>query len=221
MLVAAAFVPAAPLLLPALGGGPAELRSACRQAVGVLGGVDRIVVLGAGRPGGWRTGSVDATGWGAPGEPSADPLPLPLAVGSSLLGARPHELLAVPGPAELLDRQRRTGVLVVADGTAKRTEKAPGHFDLRAEGFDQAVESAVCEGDPAALAALDEALAGQLLVDGLAAWRACAELAEREVVLGGGAPHGWAGEVIYAAAPFGVGYLVATWLPGAADLAPA
>ena len=47
--------------------------------------------------------------------------------------------------------------VVVADGTAKRTEKAPGHFDPRAESFDDSVDAALRNGDPDGLLALDEA----------------------------------------------------------------
>jgi hypothetical protein len=90
--------------------------------------------------------------------------------------------------------------LVVADGTAKRTLKAPGHLDERAEAFDHAVAQAIDRGDADALLALDEDLAAQLWVQGLPALRAAARL-----------PGPWRGEVTYAQAPFGVGYVVGTW----------
>jgi hypothetical protein len=218
MLVALAFVPSAPLLLPALGGGPDDLRSACRQAISVLDDVERLVVVGAAPRTGRCAGTVDATGWGAPGAPAADPLPLALAVGAGLLGDRPAELYGVadgtaPG---LVEGERRTGLLVVGDGTAKRTEKAPGHFDPRAAELDERVVKAVAAGDLTALRELDAALADELWVGGRQAWAAAAAAAQAEVRPGGAAPGGWTGEVSYAAAPYGVGYLVATWLP--ADL---
>ena len=56
-------------------------------------------------------------------------------------------------------------------------------------------------GAPSALGALDEHLAEELWAGGTAAWRAVAALA--------GA---WRGEVLYADAPYGVGYAVATWV---------
>ena len=56
------------------------------------------------------------------------------------------------------------GALVVANGTAKRTEKAPGHFDDRAAGFDDTVERALRLGDMAPLRDLDAGLADQLWV---------------------------------------------------------
>jgi hypothetical protein len=212
MLVAVAFVPSAPLLLPALGGGPSDLRSACAQALSALDGADEVVVVGHAEPTGWRSGTVDATPWGAPGPPSTDPLPLPLAVGSSLLGARPHRLLAVDGGA--VATTGSTGLLVVGDGSARRTEKAPGHLDLRAEPFDEAVVAAVRDADPDGLDALDPDLAQQLLVGGLPAWRTAAATARLQ------GPGAWAGELLYAGAPFGVGYLVATWLPRPGMLSP-
>jgi hypothetical protein len=193
--VRVAFVPSAPLLLPALGAGPADLRSACQQAIAVLG--HDVVVLGGATPAGWRTGSVDATPFGAPGAPAADPLPLPLAVGSALLGERPHRLLAVDGSAVALPPD--ADLLVVGDGTAMRTEKAPGHLDPRAAAYDQAVVDALRGGS---LPDLDVGLGRELLVGGLEVWRTVAASVAR----------GFTGEVLYAAAPYGVGYVVATWI---------
>jgi len=200
-LHALAFVPSPPLLLSALGGGPEELRSACSQAISVLDGATQVVIVGAAPQDGWVTGTVDATPWGARGPSSPDPLPLSLAVGVTLLGdGRPYGVHR-GGLPELPDG---TGLLVVGDGTAKRTEKAPGHFDPRAEAFDLAVESALAAGDPAALLALDEALAEDLLVGGLAAWRAVARALQGSR---------WDGRVLLAQAPYGVGYVVASWTP--------
>jgi len=190
-----AFVPSAPFLL--LDAGPADLRAAIDAALASLHG--EVVVVGASPEPGWVEGSVDLTPYGVPGEQAKDPLPLALAVGSHVLGDRPHRLWGVPsGP--LPDAE---ALLVVADGSAKRTIKAPGHFDERAEAFDAAVAAALRAGDPAALGALDAHLAGELWVGGLAAWTAVAGL---------GGP--WHAELSYADAPHGVGYVVATWARG-------
>jgi hypothetical protein len=54
------------------------------------------------------------------------------------------------------------GMLVVANGSATRTEKAPGHLDERAAAFDAAIGRALAEGDQAALGAIDPALAEEL-----------------------------------------------------------
>lgn len=229
-----AFLPSAPFLLPGLGGGPKDLRFACLQAISTLDGP--VTVLGAATTDGPIRGSVDATPWGARGRPTADALPLALAVGASLLEGREHTLVGIAprsgvttgtaptavtgvatverGPrsepqlaaAEIGDAAGDlvlTGsVLVVADGTATRTEKAPGHFDARAEPFDVQVEKALAAGDPEALLALDPALAAELWVGGLATWQAAARALQG---------HRWRGEVLWSGAPFGVYYAVATW----------
>jgi hypothetical protein len=187
-----AVVPSAPLLL--LGGAPPDLSAAVAKAVDHLEG--EVVVVGAAPTPGWWQGTVDLTPYGVRGTPSADPLPLSLAVGATLLGDRPHRLWGVPS-GELPEA---ASYLVVTDGTAKRTLKAPGHFDERAEAFDAALTAALEAGDPAGLLSLDEGLAGELWVQGLPALRAVAELAGP-----------WRAELLYAGAPFGVGYVVATW----------
>ncbi|HEY1133565.1 MAG TPA: hypothetical protein VGE77_03245 [Nocardioides sp.] len=102
-----------------------------------------------------------------------------------------------------------TGLLVLANGTATRTEKAPGHLDERAEAFDARVGAALAAADGAALAALDTDLAtalwaevgplttlGRLLVEGL-----------------GSGPNGWRAAVTYEDAPFGVQYWVVRFTP--------
>lgn len=59
-------------------------------------------------------------------------------------------------------RGHAPGLLVVANGSATRTEKAPGHLDERAAAFDAAIGTALAAGDPAALGAIDLALAEEL-----------------------------------------------------------
>lgn len=199
MTVAAlAFIPSPPFLLADLGGRRSPLTSTCQQAISVLDGLP-VVVLGAGPAPGWSTGSIDATPWGARGVPALDPLPLSLAVGSTLLGERPHRLLAAGSSVALGDE---VGLLVVGDGSARRTEKAPGHLDPRAAGFDASIAAVLASGDPARLAGLDESLGEELLVGGLGAWRAAAEHAGGRL---------WEATVLLDDAPHGVGYFVATW----------
>ncbi len=69
------------------------------------------------------------------------------------------------------------GLLVMGDGSARRTEKAPGWLDERAAGFDAAASAALAAGDPALLArgAICE-LGAQLLAAGAPAWRAASRL---------------------------------------------
>jgi aromatic ring-opening dioxygenase LigB subunit len=93
-------------------------------------------------------------------------------------------------------------LLVMGDASARRSQAAPGYYDPRAEAYDAAVATALRDADPEALLALDPALSRELLVAGLPAWRALAGAAR------GGS---WRGAVTYDAAPYGVGYVVATW----------
>jgi hypothetical protein len=102
--------------------------------------------------------------------------------------------------AYLLATVPRTGAepsyLVVGNGSAKRTEKAPGHFDERAEGFDAALGASLRAGHPAA----DLGLARELWAD----VASIVELAELDDDLG-------PGQVDYGAAPYGVQYWVVRW----------
>jgi hypothetical protein len=107
-------------------------------------------------------------------------------------------LLAEVGAEEVTDEP--TGVLVVGNGSAKRTLKAPGHFDDRAEVFDDDLRRALLEPRPAALSALDERLAEEVWAD-VAAVRALGDLLTPAV----------RAEVVYDDAPFGVQYWVIRW----------
>lgn len=232
MLVAAAVCPHPPLLVPGVAAGATaetdDLRAACDAAVAVLLAAqpDLVVVVGAAD----RMGPFPAGAWGSlrayglddrdlgvvagDGEPT---LPLPLTLGRWLLdrarGAAGALLFGVAADAArdrcveigtaLADRAPRVGMLVMGDGTGRRTPK-PGYLDDRAEPFDASVSAALAAGDTDALAGLDVALAEDLLVQGRAAW---------QVLAGAAAGTAWRGEVTYDAAPYGVGYLVATWLP--------
>lgn len=92
-------------------------------------------------------------------------------------------------------------IVVSADGSATRTEKAPGFFDERAADFDKMIETALSQGDAGTLAGLDEDLAREVWCRGVTALRAMAELMPAPV----------AAAVTYADAPYGVAYWVATW----------
>ena len=67
-----------------------------------------------------------------------------------------------------------TALLVLGDGSARRSAAAPGYLDERAEPFDTVVEQALRDGDLPALAALDPDLARDLLAAGRPAWQALA-----------------------------------------------
>ena len=97
--------------------------------------------------------------------------------------------------------QGRVAVLVLGDGSARRGQKAPGHFDERASAVDDTIAAALAAGDPQPLTDLEPILADELLIAGRAAWQ----------VLAGAVP----GPPVEATAtmsdPFGVAYHVALW----------
>ena len=87
-------------------------------------------------------------------------------------------------------------MLVVGNGSARRTEKAPGHLDDRALGFDEALGAALRAGD----------LSGVDLSPAPALWAAVDGLAELGSLLGG-VP----AVVDYDDDPYGVKYWVMRW----------
>jgi hypothetical protein len=97
-----------------------------------------------------------------------------------------------------------TAVLVVGDGAATHTDKAPGHLDERAGPFDADVAKALAAGDPAGLLALDSGLATELHAIGRAPWQVLAGLAAAS-------GSRWDAQVLYSDAPYGVAYHVASW----------
>lgn len=205
MIVAVAGCPNPPLLLPGITGRPVaeveQLREACLNAVAELLAAEpsRVVVVGA----------------AAAGEPDK---PLSQLIGQLLLDAAgcrlPVERLVIAAdssPADCLAAGRelaagaeRTGLLVMADGSARRSLKAPGYLDSRAAEFDSAVEQCLRSGRLSELADLDPKLAAELLVAGRAAWQVLAGAVEN----GAGT-----GRLHYSDDPFGVWYPVMSWLP--------
>jgi hypothetical protein len=103
-------------------------------------------------------------------------------------------LVAAAGADVVVVEEEPSGVLVVGNGSAKRTEKAPGYLDERAERFDDELRAGLLAGTPAP----DPALAAELWAD--------VGVLDRLSGLVTGAP-----EVLYDAAPFGVQYWVMTW----------
>ncbi|WP_030692328.1 class III extradiol dioxygenase subunit B-like domain-containing protein [Streptomyces globisporus] len=145
------------------------------------------------------------------------PLPLSLAVGAWLLARAgwadaPIEGLGVAASTaadvcagtgrELAASAGRVALLVLGDGSACRTVKAPGYLDERAAGFDAEAARALGTADVAALLALDAGLASELKAAGRASWQVLAGAAE-------GA--GLDGRLLFEDAPYGVGYFVAAW----------
>jgi hypothetical protein len=97
------------------------------------------------------------------------------------------------------------GLLVVANGSARRSEKAPGHLDERAFAFDGLIAAALRDGEPARLSALDPGLAEQLWCFDAPVWCHLGELDPR--------PEGPV-VVDYDGDPFGVRYWVVRWTCG-------
>jgi hypothetical protein len=226
MIVAAACVPQAPLLIPGLTGGPVaeveDVRAAMRDAVDALvqHRPDEVVVVGA-APATAVYPPDDPTPAGrlapAPGRrPRSGALPVPLAVGRSALLAcsLPWILQGIDhrAPAgaccrlgrQIAARPARTALLVVADGSARRGEKAPGYVDSRAQDLDARIGYALDTADPEALLVLDTELCDDLLVAGRAAWQVMAGACEGT---------SWLARTLYGDDPFGVTYRVVTWAP--------
>jgi hypothetical protein len=109
--------------------------------------------------------------------------------------------------AHLLASATRTGdepsYLAVGNGSARRSEKAPGFLDERSFGFDAALADALTAPDPAALGGIDPTASGELLAatDGLRA-------------LGGVLTPDHLATVDYDDDPFGVQYWVLRWARG-------
>jgi hypothetical protein len=222
----AALCPSPPLLYPGITGRQAvlpELWAACAEAARrlVRDEPEEIVVVGPGdTTGTWAPASRLDPSQFAPAMPSTGTpsLPLSLGLGAMLLdqaGYRGRRRLHAIGQdepastcarlgAELGMSDARTALLVIGDGSARRTLKAPGYLDPRAAAFDSAVESAIRAGDLDALQRLDPVLARELMATGRPAWQVLS-----------GAIHSPRPrtQILYCDAPFGVTYLVAQIQP--------
>jgi hypothetical protein len=124
-----------------------------------------------------------------------------------LVEAGPAEVLAATPTAErigahLLGARSGSGpgLLVVANGSARRTEKAPGHFDKRAAAFDKEIGAALASGEPSALAGIDVALADDLWAPDAPAFVQLAAVGAVGEV-----------DVDYDDDPYGVQYWVVRW----------
>jgi hypothetical protein len=227
MIVAALSLPQAPILLPGLTGGPVAevdtIRAAIDEGVKAALATDPDEVVVVGRAPETRTyapGAPSPAGRLAPApdrRPAASSLPLSLAVGREVLvgqgaGDSTLTLQGVDGVApvavcrdlgaRLAARPGRLLLLVAGDGSARRGEKAPGHLDPRAAGFDATVAASLVAADTEALLALAPELCEDLLVAGRAAW---------QVMAGACAGETWRTHRYYAGDPFGVAYHVVLW----------
>lgn len=214
MLVAAAVCPHPPLLVPPLAAGAAgeleDVRAACLDAVGTL--VDTgVPVHVVGADTGERVRSFAR--WGVEvGVDVPAPSPLPHLVAAWLLartgGSASGWHLVAPAapPAECAALGREiaaadVALLVMGDGSARHSEKAPGYLDPRAADYDRVVAAALRDGDAEALTRLDPGMSAELLAVGRAPW---------QVLAAAGAGRRWTATARFAA-PYGVAYHVATW----------
>ena len=211
MIIAAAVCPHPPVLVPELASGAAseldDVRSAALASVATLVSMepDRVVIVGSGELGEPVDESAGGTlaGHGVDVRAGGDDvvLPLSLTIGAWLLdqagwdGPRTYTTTSVP-----IDD--RAALLVMAGGSARRSLKAPGYLDERAEAHDAAIGAALANGDADALASLDVHLGDELLAPGARALVVLGEMTKGADVT---ARLRWDG------APFGVGYWVADW----------
>jgi hypothetical protein len=212
-VTAAAVVPMTPLLFreeSGLADPLAELRAIAVHTVRDLAAsVDRIVALCptdlVGAPASYhRPSGPSRNGTGSSGEA----LSVQLAHHLLLLADVPSEKAEMAlrsgesGAARWQEWPHGTtvGLLVLGDGTACRSEAAPGHIDERAFPFDDLIADALEAGDGDALATLDQDLAEQLMVTGRHTF----------ADLGTTLPAA-RGELRYRDDPYGVSYFVALW----------
>ncbi|MFE1951502.1 class III extradiol dioxygenase subunit B-like domain-containing protein [Streptomyces sp. NPDC059524] len=97
----------------------------------------------------------------------------------------------------------RVGLLVMGDGSACRTVKAPGYLDERAEGVDAEIAAALRDlDDEGRFPNLDADLARALKISGRGPW---------QILLGAWDKEPGTARLLYEDAPYGVGYFVASW----------
>jgi len=191
-------------------------------------GSAQLVVVGPGQPGEFNAaGPVSFASFGrevavpalAEGEPCDRELPTPIMVARYLAG---RDLATHPGHAELWasarwittsgadalalgERLRQdgacVGLILVADGAACHGPKAPRAQDTRAQAYDDGVCAALDSGKPSRLAQIDADLGAELGATGSQVW---------PVLFAAAGDDGF-GDLIWAGAPYGVGWAVASW----------
>ncbi|MPZ64939.1 MAG: hypothetical protein GEU83_05310 [Pseudonocardiaceae bacterium] len=209
----------------------AVLREACLVAARALASDCRHwVAVGAGDPAATGTAGT-MRGYGADvvvaltpdSAPPRDDLPLSMLVASWLRAQVDDPGLVVsPAPvppgttpadcarigrelaAGLAGTAEPVGLLVLGDGAATHTVRAPGYFDPRAGGFDARIAAALASPDLGALLAVDAGLSDELGVAGREAWQVGAAVAQASASR-------WRGKLLHSAAPYGVAYHVALW----------
>ena len=189
----------------------------------------QLVVVGPGKPGEFNvSGPVSFSSFGrdfvvpalVEGQPSDPTLPTPMMVARYLasrdIAAHPaHAQLwasawwittSGDGHATALGQQLAAdgtcvGLILVADGAACHGRKAPRAQDARAQAYDDGVGAALASGQPSRLAQIDADLGDELGATGSQVWPALVAAAGGDGI----------GEVLWAGAPYGVGWAVASW----------
>jgi hypothetical protein len=211
------------VLIPEVAQGAAseldDLRTACRTAIRrVMQPPVRILVIGAGPTSASYESSARGTlaGFGVDleiplGSDETGPvvLPLSLTVGAWVLrdalgpncGAVGHSVGSDGIAPTTPEGSGPVALLVMGDGSARRSTSAPGYFDERAAKFDDGLADALRAGQRLGLQ-VDVQLGDELLATAPRAWAAAAPLLAE-------APY--RAELLYDDAPYGVGYFVAAW----------
>jgi len=197
----------------------------------------QLVVVGPGEPGEFNaTGPVSFASFGrdvvvpalVEGQPPEPELPTPIMVARYLAS---RDLAAHPEHAQLWASARwlttsgadapavgdwlaadgvRVGLILVADGAACHGPKAPRAQDERAQGYDEGVCAALASGQPGRLSQIDADLGDELGASGSQLWPVLVAAAAGERI----------GQVLWAGAPYGVGWAVASWRHGPAGRGP-
>lgn len=187
----------------------------------------QLLVVGPGRPGEFdAAGPVSFAGFGRDvvvpalleGRRGDRGLPTPIMVARYLasrdLAAHPEHVdlwasarwITTGGPdASVLGEQlraegTRVALILVADGADCHGPKAPRAEDPRAQAYDDEVCAALASGEPGRLAQVDVDLGEELGATGQRVWPVLVAAAGDGI-----------GEVLWAGAPYGVGWVVASW----------
>jgi hypothetical protein len=191
----------------------------------------QLVVVGPGQPGEFdAAGPVSFAGFGrdvllpalVEGQAGDRELPTPIMVARYLasrdivthpehaeLWASARWITTSGGDAAALGEQlgadgKAVGLILVADGAACHGPKAPRAQDPRAKAYDDGVWGALASGQPSRLAQIDAELGDELGATGPQVWPVL-------VAASRGADADFVGEVLWAGAPYGVGWAVASW----------
>jgi len=224
VITAVAFVPSTPMMIPVVAAGAADELGEMRQiaittVADVIAGANNVVIVA----GGASTRLIDSgvgtmRGFGVPldlhlGDGGNTAIGLAGTIGLWLVEQAgwqgPVAVLEVAGQVgaesqRVAQEPGATALVVVGDGSAARTEKAPGYLHPDAEAFDSELEAALVAADLAALTA-DSNRADAVMASGVDAWRAAANAVADTAIQA---------QVNYAEAPHGVGYFIASWRCG-------